>query len=322
MRWCLRLILLGFISVSSLQAEYNPLEVSGESITTKDLTVKDQNRQREIPLRVYLPAQKTVAPLLLFSHGLGGSRAGNSYLGNHWAGRGYVAVFLQHPGSDESIWKDLRPIQRLVALKKAANAKNWFLRVQDVPAVIDQLERWNTEKNHPLASRMDLKRIGMSGHSFGASTTQAVSGQQFRIRRKITDNRIKAAVAFSPSAPQRGDARQAFGSVSIPWMLMTGTHDTAVIGNATVENRLSVYPALSKGNKYHLVLDKAEHSAFSDRALPGDKQKLNPNHHRVILALTTAFWDAHLKSDQSARNWLDGQGPSSVLEKADRWEKK
>ena len=50
---------------------------------------------------------------------------------------------------------------------------------QDVPAVLDQLEAWNKTSGHQLAGRLDLTRVGMSGHSFGAITTQAVSGQTF-----------------------------------------------------------------------------------------------------------------------------------------------
>jgi len=42
----------------------------------------------------------------------------------------------------------------------------------------------------------------------------------------------------------------------------------------------------------------------------------------VILATSTAFWDAYLRDDKSARAWLDGPGPSTVMEKADKWEKK
>ena len=108
----------------------------------------------------------------------------------------------------------------------------------------------------------------------------------------------------------------------IPWMLMTGTRDVAAIGQADLESRLAVYPALPPGGKYELVLDRAEHSAFTDRALPGDREKRNPNHHRVILALSTAFWDAWLRQDVAARAWLDGDGPRSVLEKDDRWQTK
>ncbi len=65
----------------------------------------------------------------------------------------------------------------------------------------------------------------------------------------------------------------------------------------------------------------AEHSAFTDRALPGDIAPRNPNHHRVILGLTTAFWDTWLREDPAARRWLDGDGPRSALESGDRWQR-
>lgn len=252
----------------------------------------------DIPVRVYLPAGKPPAPVVLFSHGLGGSREGSAYLGRHWAARGYAAVFLQHPGSDDSVWRG-------------------------VPAVLDQLERWNRAPGHPLRGILSLGKVGMSGHSFGAVTTQAVSGQSFPGQgKRFTDRRIAAAITFSPSSPRRGGAGEAFGAVSIPWLLMTGTKDIAVIGDADLASRLNVYPNLPAGGKYELVLHGAEHSAFSDRALPGDREARNPNHHRAILALSTAFWDAWIRGDQAAREWLDGAGARSVLEAQDRWQRK
>jgi hypothetical protein len=70
------------------------------------------------------------------------------------------------------------------------------------------------------------------------------------------------------------------------------------------------------------VLNNAEHSVFTDRALPGDKEKRNLNHHRAILALSTAFWDSYLHDDAVAKKWLDGDGPRQILEPADEWQKK
>jgi hypothetical protein len=102
---------------------------------------------------------------------------------------------------------------------------------------------------------------------------------------------------------------------------MTGTNDTAPIGGQTVESRLDVYPNLPDAiDKYELVLHDAEHSAFTDRALPGDRRPRNHNHHRVILALSTAFWDACLRRDPAARQWLHGPSARSVLEPHDRWQ--
>ena len=301
---------------------YDPLAVDATVRPSHvDLTVHDAARDRDIPLRVYLPTNTAPAPVVLFSHGLGGSRTGSAFLGEHWAARGYVAVFLQHPGSDDSVWKNEPVRERMQGLKQAASLDNFLLRVQDVPAALNQLELWNADKANRLAGRLDLKKVGMSGHSFGAVTTEAVSGQTLPLGgRKFTDPRIKAALVLSPSTPRAGSAAKAFGEVKIPWLLMTGTKDLAPIGNADLKSRLAVYPALHGAPKYELVLHNAEHSVFTDRALPGDHEPRNPNHHRVILALSTAFWDAYLRGDAEALAWLNGRGPRSVMEKDDRWQ--
>jgi predicted dienelactone hydrolase len=312
-------------ALAAQAAAYDPLATpTAGAAETSDLAVHDMQRRRSIPIRVYLPAATAPAPVVLFSHGLGGSREGSAYLGRHWAARGYAVVFLQHPGSDESIWKDEPPSQRVKALRDAANLENFVLRVDDVDVVLDQLERWSAGGGHPLARRLDLARVGMSGHSFGAVTTQAVTGQRFgRGGRSLADPRIRAAVIMSPSTPRRGDdPREAFGDVRIPWLVMTGTRDDAPIGAISAGSRLGVFPALPAGHKYELVLDGAEHGAFGDRALPGEDGRRNPNHHRAILALSTAFWDVYLRGDDAARAWLDGAGPPSVLAAGDRWQRK
>ncbi len=303
-------------------AAYDPLAVPGGVVERLEISMHDETRHRELPLRIYLPPAKSAAPIVLFSHGLGGSREGDVFLGEHWAKRGYVAVFLQHPGSDTSVWLDAEKGQRLAAMKQAANVENFVLRVEDVHAVLDGLTTWNATEHHALKGRLDLSRVGMSGHSFGAVTTQAVSGQQFKLGKGATDVRIKAAMALSPSTPRAGSPTEAFGSVKIPWLLMTGTHDEAPIGGQTAASRLEVFPALPKGQKYELVLDGAEHSAFTDRALPGDSQPRNPNHHTLMLALSTAFFDSTLKGDSAARAWIDGAGAKALLQKGDRWQLK
>jgi predicted dienelactone hydrolase len=167
---------------------------------------------------------------------------------------------------------------------------------------------------------MDLTRIGMSGHSFGAVTTQAVSGEMFVLSgTELTDPRIRAAVIMSPSTPKSETAESAFSDVKIPWLLMTGTKDVAPIGETDAKARLTVYPALHGVPKYQVVLNNADHSVFTDRVWRGDRGPRNPNHHRVIRALSTAFWDAYLQDNKDALAWLNGTGPRSVMEPADDW---
>lgn len=309
------------MSLTAPAAGYDPLAVTNDIAPPRELSVTDSARNRVIPLLVSLPQQGGPAPVILFSHGLGGSRSACGYLREHWTGRGYVAVFLQHPGSDESVWRSVPRPQRMRAMKQAASMQNMQARVADVAAVLDALTAWQQEVGHPLAGRLDLDHVGMSGHSFGARTTQAVSGQTGWPAHDGPDSRIDAAVIFSPSSPRLRSAAASFGEVAIPWLLMTGTEDVAAIGGETVESRLAVFPALPPGDKYQLVLADGQHSAFTGREGPQLAAR-NPNHHRVIKAISTAFWDAFLKGDEQAEAWLDGDGPRSVLEQADRWQTK
>ena len=184
------------------------------------------------------------------------------------------------------------------AMQQAANGRNFITRMQDIPAVLAQLRIWNQTPKHPLFGRLNLEIVGMSGHSFGARTTQAVAGQTFPfVGKKHTLPEIRAAIMFSPSSPRRGNPKRAFGEVTIPWLLMTGTKDIGKIGGATLESRLAVR------NRKRTM-------------------KRNPNHHPAILAISTAFWDTYLRNDRAAKAWLTGSGPRSVLEERDSWRTK
>jgi len=63
-------------------ASYDPLVVDANfHPKVRDLTVHDTARNRDIPVRVYFPPNDKPAPIVLFSHGLGGPREGSKFLG-------------------------------------------------------------------------------------------------------------------------------------------------------------------------------------------------------------------------------------------------
>jgi predicted dienelactone hydrolase len=173
-------------------AAYDPMRVeAAASAAPLDLSVTDPTRRREIPLRVWLPRDAHPAPVIVFSHGLGGSREGYSQFAQQWAARGYAVVHPQHAGSDDAVWKDVRRADRLDALRSAANVSNFVARAEDVPAVLDALARWNDDPGHPLHGRLDLSRVGMAGHSFGAVTSRQCRGNRSRSSARAT--RIRAS---------------------------------------------------------------------------------------------------------------------------------
>ncbi len=97
MKFFLTLLCSSLASAAVLSAELaenDPLKIPDVTIVSKTFDVKDTSRDRVIPIRVYFPPSEKPAPVILFSHGLGGSRDNNPYLGNHWAACGYFVVFV------------------------------------------------------------------------------------------------------------------------------------------------------------------------------------------------------------------------------------
>jgi len=287
--------------------DYDPTQVNGSATTLLDTSLFDSDRDREIPLLIYLPEETTPKPIVLFSHGNGLNRFISSYLGEHWSDRGYIVVAMQHSGSDSESGP-------------GESVENYMLRIGDVSATIDQLETWNEDSSHSLYGRLDLDNIGMAGHSFGAQTTLAVSGQVISyLSEEPRDPRIKAALALSLRPEGDGDPADQYGAVDIPLMIMTGTDDFFF------EERLVIFPALPPGGKYELILFGGAHLAFTDETPLTFLERLftrNPAHHPEIAALSTAFWDSWLLSDSSARAWLDGDGALSVQQPQDTWQVK
>lgn len=281
----------------------------------------DASRSRTVPVKICRVKSASARPVILFSHGLGGARENGVYLAEHWARSGYVAVFVQHPGSDESVWKETARAERMAAMKQAASARSLIDRIGDIPFVLDQLERWNAEPGHALKGALDLERIGLAGHSFGAVTTQAMMGQKFPLGKSFPDPRLDAFLPMSPSTGRGVAAAEAFGHIKAPVLCMTGTWDTSVITpDMTAASRREVYAALPAGDKYELVFEGGTHSAFSDTALFNDKQLAH--HHPAIQTISTRFWDAYLKGDAAAKVWLQSDKPrtDAKLVEKDVWD--
>jgi predicted dienelactone hydrolase len=289
----------------------------GPSVVTATLLDwHDASRNRPVPVKIYAPATGAGPfPVIVFSHGLGGSRNGYEYLGRHWASWGYVSVHVEHLGSDtEAITKGGRLIKNL---KEAAGDKrNAVARPLDVRFVLDQLEKLN-QGGSPLAHRLDLTRVGMAGHSFGSWTTMALAGQGGN----FTEPRFKAAIAMSTPVPSQKDYDRVYRDVHIPILHMTGTEDDSPVGDTKAAERRIPYDHVQGADQYLVTFQGGDHMIFSGRFLETERPK-DPLFHSLILQGTTAFWDAYLKGDPKAKAWLAGGGYAAVLGKDGKLEEK
>jgi len=274
----------------------------------RDVRWRDAARGRELPLRIRVPDAPGGRGLILFSHGLGGSLDGGRYWGEQWASHGFFVIHLQHLGSDESVWREATDPGR--AMREAAGLDQFIDRVLDVKFVLDELVR-RQQAGDPITAKMDLTRVGMSGHSFGAITTQAIAGQDFGTgarARMIADARPSAFIAFSPSARSANAARK-FANIDRPFFSVTGTRDGKVGMGLGVPpaQRLIPFAGMPAGDKYLLNLDDADHMIFNGagrRRSDGADPARDELHTRLARATTTAFWLVYLNGDAAARKWL------------------
>lgn len=331
MKWFCSLILIWICASSGNLALANAGELAdaawrvGQSINAVSVTRmewRDAERNRIVPVKIYSPQSDAGPfPVVVFSHGLGGSREGYEYLGQGWAAHGYVAVHLQHVGSDDSVWKDVPLGKRMSAMKRAAaQPRNAMDRVQDVSFAIDELTRLNAT-NSIWRGKMDLKRIGVAGHSFGAHTTLATAGAAYSGWGEATlaDPRVKAAIPMSAPVPaNKTRLEAAFAGVKIPCLHMTGTKDDSPIGETKAVERRLPFDHCRNSDQFLITFTGGDHAIFGGRERKFGGAK-DAEFQRLISQSSLAFWDAYLRDDARAKEWLttkfkDALGMEGVFE--------
>lgn len=276
-------------------------------------TWHDESRARDIPVRIYAPRNTDGAlPAIIVSHGLGGSRDALEYLGRHWASHGYVAVHLQHAGSDVRIWQGKPQAEGRRAMQRAAADPQAALdRPQDVSFAINQLLAGPLKVRSDSLS-IDPTRLAVAGHSFGAFTALASAGINFSPRSATPTNygdpRLVASIALSATA-FRGQRPGAFDTVLIPTLHMTGTDDRGAVVDTRPDERRNAYDRIRNAPKYLVILDGGDHAVFGG-VRRGAAKRTDERHWAIIRSTTTAFLDSIVIGDAPAAAWLANKLPN------------
>jgi len=253
----------------------------------------DRDRQREVLAKLYLPSateRRVPVPLVVFSHGMGGSREGYSYLGANWAAHGYASLHVQHAGSDSRLWSG-NPFDMVSRLQEAAGEAEAINRVRDLAFALNEVL-----DDEQLAGAIDAGRILAAGHSYGANTALLAAGAVFARPQgtlSFRDRRIVGAVIISaPPFHGEPDPDAVVRPIDIPTLHITAKGDEIRIPGyrSDYEDRVRVFAATGSARKALVVFRDGSHSMFTDRLGSGGRD-LNPLVKAATVDLTLTFFE-------------------------------
>lgn len=276
------------------EIERTPLKVA----TVSALVLHDAKRNKDLRVRLNYPQDDGPFPIILFSHGAWGSKDGHTMLTEMWARHGYVTIQPDHADSrslgvkvgDQTVFRD------------------WQSRPEDISFILDSLAEIEA-KVPALEGKLDAKRIGMSGHSYGANTAQLVGGTKVYLgsqEKSYEDPRVTAVALLSGQGPGEMLTEKSWEHFTKPFLVMTGSRDGPTRTGQPAEWRKQPYELSPPGDKYLLWVEGMDHGFGGVSGLKDGLVKFQSNvdHISYTKMSTLAFWDAFLKGDAEAKAWL------------------
>jgi predicted dienelactone hydrolase len=260
-------------------------------------------------------AEKGPFPLLVVSHGYGGSGLGAVFFTEALAARGWVVAAPDHHDRDSAVrirGGQLEHFDRIGLLRRAReiaasgpeDRARYLYRLDEMKLVVDRLT-----SAEPFRSVVDAKRIAVGGHSLGGFTALGLSGPIPAYH----DPRISAVLLFSTGAGGYLFTEGELRAVRIPSMLMRGERErnerrgTATMSELSEKIFRSVSPP-----KYFLEVKGASHFSFNDRLADTVGARLlsgTPEQFAVIRKYSIAFLETYVAGRNEAAAVLQQGDP-------------
>lgn len=301
---------------SALWSQPAPPQPGPYRVLTIERTVlHDPARDKDILIKVYYPDGRGPFPVIIFSHGALASKDAYFTLGQFWASHGYVCI---HPSHSDSIADyGFRGTLR----QAISDPQGWENRPKDISFILDSLPRVRSFAPQ-LAGKLDLRHIGVGGHSFGAYTASLTGGAAILLPgkdrpRSFLDRRVSAIVMLSPQGEGiMGLTPNSWDELRLPMLLMFGSRDFGPFDQPAKWRSEPFAKAPPTGNKYEVEIVGAKHMDFTGPAACGEA---TDEVFQTVEQETLAFWNAYLKQDRQALQYLTSQRLQRAGGQADRF---
>jgi dienelactone hydrolase len=239
-----------------------PTPAQQQIIAVKPIAVPLDGRDVDLQVKVTAPRQGNDVPVIVFSHGNAWSMDGYQPLVDRWAAAGFAVVQPTHLDSR----------RHAIGFDDPRFDTIWRVRIADLHAVLDHLGQVVDEAG--LADRVDLSRVALVGHSWGAQTVGALLGA------RVLDSAGNAEEDFSRegvaagvliAATGTGDSLTPFAQEHLPFMrpdystmtapalVLAGDKDQSTMSTRGPDWFLDAYE-LSPTPKSLMVIPDGEHT--------------------------------------------------------------
>lgn len=284
----------------------NPRKTAGPPTTVVSagpVVLSAPGREEDLQVRVSAPATGGDLPVIVFSHGFGGSMNTYAPLADFWAAHGFVVLRPTHLDS------------RTLGLPAEDHRTPhiWRSRIDDLKRVLDELDV--LEASVPgLGGRVDRGRIAVAGHSWGAQTASAllgarVIGSDGAPGEDMSDPRVTVGVLLAltglgddltPFATENFPfMKPSFTGMTTPALVVAGDQDRSALSTRGPDWFTDSYTH-SPGSKSLLTLFGAEHSLGGISGYEAaETTDESPARVALVQRLTSAFLRSALNPEDT-----------------------
>jgi len=307
-------------------------------VSRETFTLQDAQRNREFNVNLYFPTQlqgePESIPIIVISPGLGATSETWLHLVKHLVSHGYFVATVHHPGSNFS------HLQAFFEGRETDvfDVQEFINRPLDITQVLNELEDRNLSQ---FQGKLNLKKVGIAGQSFGAYTALALAGAKINFEQlkqdcrspiellnlsrllqcqaltlpqqnyNLKDDRIQAIFLVDPvSSSVFGQA--SLSEVNLPIFWGSGSNDRLT---PVILEQLHSFTWLSSKNKYFALTKGSQHlnlnfsalqklRSLEEEALPELVSQNLPVVESYVNALSLAFFQVYVANQPNYQPYL------------------
>jgi predicted dienelactone hydrolase len=202
------------------------------------------------------PAGKKGFPLVLLSHGSGGSAIQMAWLGTALARAGFIAVAVDHPGNNSN------------GTMTPEGMALWWERATDLSQVLDMMLADET-----FGKQIDPRRVGAAGYSLGGYTVLELAGAQTDVAEFLRACKADAdlAVCHVPEARGMGEPAEILRKVR-----QTSGESLARSGELYSDDRIGAVFAIAPALGFTLTEESLRAVRLPVEMVVGDADNVAP----------------------------------------------